>query len=640
MTTDLQAWTSDPEALAVVLGPEDLRGWFGLGHPLEVPEGGVALVEVEGETTCLGPGARHEGGFVRALLVLDREVGLGYRLAGLRSADGFEVEASCRTRLRPRTEEFDLLQALSFLGERRRLVRDDLHAHLLPAVQSCLEEVVRSRPMEALDQAGTAAALEEALAGALKEPCFRGGLRLVALEEVTLRSAAWEEARRAEAGARLRAEELVRGREVEALAQRLRKEGLLEQVAAREEVARERALQEAARFEQIRERFGNDDVKAMVHLLEDPREKSRLLEALIEQGMSGEQIEARRRGDFERDVAARLERFQSLLGSALGVDVAGGPRVRRLLAVVGRSVLAYDPRAGPSASVPRETYRFEDGPLGFLRSVRLARRADGALHLLAGAQGGVYVTELGPDGSAGPRKDYPFPRPEDSRGGANAAALFRDELYATHSDHGLVRWDLDGGPGALTLFEDLVPDGGPVRGAQVGPDGVLWFAAGDTVYAWDLVRRPPRPVAYRGAGGTITSLCAAGGQVLAGTGEGRICRWSAPGGEVPEAARDFGVRRANPITMLRAALIAGTPCVLIAAKDYGASARALEGPFQREFQAQEQVRWVDGASDRVFGVDRGGYRVAVWEAHRPQCPEQLWRTPDRVQDLAVILEGA
>ena len=56
----------------------------------------------------------------------------------------------------------------------------------------------------------------------------------------------------------------------------------------------------------------------------------------------------------------------------------------------------------------------------------------------------------------------------------------------------------------------------------------------------------------------------------------------------------------------------------------------------REYQAPEEIRWVDGAADYVYGVSRSGYKVFCWDAQRQSEPKLTLRASDKVQDIFVV----
>ena len=120
---------------------------------------------------------------------------------------------------------------------------------------------------------------------------------------------------------------------------------------------------------------------------------------------------------------------------------------------------------------------------------------------------------------------------------------------------------------------------------------------------------------------------------MAGNRAGKIYRWAIDDPNSPEA---FSVMKKNPIFMLRHAQIAGQGFFIIGSKDYTVTAAEPRKDLYREYQAREEVRWVDAAADFVFGVSRSGYKVCCWDAHRQTEPKLTIRVSDKVQDLFVV----
>jgi hypothetical protein len=292
--------------------------------------------------------------------------------------------------------------------------------------------------------------------------------------------------------------------------------------------------------------------------------------------------------------------------------------------VIGKRVLAFDPKTNLHPEVPKEVHETEKGSLGYLRSVR-QERIDGQEQLLLGAQRGVYrmVGEQ--------LHEYTFPTEPEGKGGANAVAYFDGRVFATHSELGLTEWPLAGGPGRRICAADTSGQSA-TRGALI-QDGVLYFSAGNDVLALDLATGTDKPIRYRGSDDSITSFVVLPGEVVAGNRSGRLFRWAVDDPGSPEA---FPVVKKNPIYMLRHAVIAGQGFFIIGSKDFTVTAAEPRKDLYREYQAREEVRWVDAAADFVVGVSRSGYKVFCWDAHRQTEPKLVIRVSDKVQDLFVV----
>src|SRR6185295_18416896 len=97
--------------------------------------------------------------------------------------------------------------------------------------------------------------------------------------------------------------------EVEEFAKVLQYEGVLKELSLRNEVDRKRKEEELRRYEALYQKLGQDDVKALIFLLEDDRLKADLIRRLIEKDMTEEQLRARKASDVERRLEERLQDF-------------------------------------------------------------------------------------------------------------------------------------------------------------------------------------------------------------------------------------------------------------------------------------------------------------------------------------------
>jgi hypothetical protein len=92
--------------------------------------------------------------------------------------------------------------------------------------------------------------------------------------------------------------------------------------------------------------------------------------------------------------------------------------------------------------------------------------------------------------------------------------------------------------------------------------------------------------------------------------------------------------------MLKIAEFGNEPYLLVGAKDYLVHCLSLSSQNTMDFQAKEPVRWVDGASDYIYGVERNGYKIFVWSIDTPTQPILIWRAPDKIQDICIVKENA
>jgi hypothetical protein len=400
------------------------------------------------------------------------------------------------------------------------------------------------------------------------------------------------------------------------------------------EVDQKRKEMRLKRYEEIRTKVGEDDLKALVMMLDDDGQRAALIRELIEKDMTPEQKGALKLSEMEQKLEDRLKEFQlkvsSFTGAELGRDDED-PVTRRVLCVIGKRVLTFDPSTNLHPEVPKEVYDTEDGKLGYLRSVRGQKLTEGgAESVLAGAQRGVYRI----DGEK--RTEYVFPTEPEGKGGANAVAYFDGRLFATHSELGLIEWPVDGGATkGRFLCKEETQSQTSTRGALMGSDGRLYFSTGNDIYALDVATGADKPVRFKGSDDSITSFCLVQKQLVAGNKNGRIYCWDL---DDPGSPSEFPVKKSNPIYMIRPARIAGQLFYVIGSKDYTVTAAAPDKDVYREYHAREEIRWVDAAADFVTGVSRSGFKLFCWDTHKQGEPTLTIRVSDKVQDLFVVKE--
>ncbi|MBL4849135.1 MAG: hypothetical protein JKY65_26725 [Planctomycetes bacterium] len=365
-------------------------------------------------------------------------------------------------------------------------------------------------------------------------------------------------------------------------------------------------------------------------MLDDDEQRATLIRELIEKDMTPEQRAKLKVSEMESVVEQRLNELQAKLSNLTGGELQhreGDTTTRRLLCVVGKRILAFDPKTNLHPEVPKEVYDTEDGALGYLRSVRV-EMLGAEEYVLCGAQRGIYRI----NGEV--KNEFTFPKEPQGKGGANAVAFFDERLFATHSEIGLIEWPANGGPGRL-LCESVLEGVGSVRGAMI-LRGMLYFSAGNEVFEIDLATGSETPTRFKGSDDSITSFVVADGELVAGNRNGKLYRWQL---DDPNSPESFGVIKHNPIFMLRHTQIAGQPYFAIGSKDFTVTVCEPKSDLFREYQAREEVRWVEAAGDFVFGVSRSGYKVFCWDVFRQTEPKLTIRVSDKVQDLFALQEG-
>jgi hypothetical protein len=613
---DVNDFLKNAELLAARIPKAELGGIF--EKKIKVPPNVVALVTTpEGKREVALPGDEKSKP-QEVMLVREGETALEYALEGLLSSDGLAVRVKASLVVAVRKEEIDLnLFRRNILKRKKTYTVDQLHGYFQGPLKEIVTAFVRARDGKALYAPDVASELGTAVREGLKPFLFEGGFKLNAVQNIDIYSESFEKEQMA-------TEEVRSTERVEALRKALSFRRAEEEIRLQSELKKQRIEETLGRYEDIRGRLGNDDLRATILLLEDEKTKARLIESLIERELPEEAQQRLEISKLREEVKAWITDLSKQMRVRLG---DGGPRqvARSLLAVAGKEVLAYDPKKfGPGAR-PTERHDFSEGELGYLRSVRYV--ADRNV-LLAGAQDGVYVKDLG----TGDVREFAFPQRGQGKGGVNASAVYGNDLFATHSEQGLFKWDLHGISRGEAILKEATSRNPSTRGAQVA-EGHLFFCTGPEAYAIDLVSW--RTTDFRGFGDPITSIAAIPPYLFGGTKLGVILQWKldAPGN--PQA---LSLRESNPIYMMKFARVNNVPSLVIGAKDFRVNVKGVDDEVITAYLSGVAIRWVDGSSDEIFGVDREGYRVYVWDVKSPQRARASIRLDEKVQDIGLICE--
>lgn len=620
----LNSFSEDPGLFAVTFERSDLPGL--LGKKLTVPaetyalvydeSGGISVLKAGGETSEV-----QRGILVRDGLTMEVEVDAG------RSEDGLPFSCTLELVFETRDQSLDLGQLEQSCLQDGEATVSMVGTHFLPYLQDALRFFTSERAGKTLAEKDQRGDLDEHLRKELQKPCFETGLKLSDVRHPKFASSEWDARRDANLQADAEAAAVERERGLQDLKKQLDRNAILADIELNDEADRNRKEKRLARYEELRSRMGDDDRKALIMMLDDDEQRAKLIRELIEKDMTPEQRATLKVSEMESAVEDRLSELQAKLANLTGGELQRGESdttTRRVLCVVGKRVLAFDPKTNLHPEVPKEVYDTEDGSLGYLRSVRV-ETLGGEEYVLCGAQRGIYRI------NGDVQTEFLFPKDPEGKGGANAVAYFDGRIFATHSEIGLIAWPEKGGEGRL-LCEAVLEGVGSVRGALVHR-GMLYFSAGSEVFAIDLATGSETPTRFKGSDDSVTSFVVADGELVAGNRSGKLYRWQL---DDPNSPESFGVIKHNPIFMLRHTQIAGQPYFAIGSKDFTVTVCEPKKDLFREYQAREEVRWVEAAGDFVFGVSRSGYKVFCWDVFRQTEPKLTIRVSDKVQDLFAL----
>lgn len=576
---DLNRLLTDPDLVARVASAEDLFGFF--TREVRVPASCVALGYGKSRQPALMTGGQAIDADHAAELLFVRSVPfqLEYTFGNLPSSDGFPFGAIVKFLVQVMPERIDLeafRQAV--VGSRRIVNVDRLHQHCAATVQTATEKFVRSHSASDLVSSTTWEEFDGELAESFKPLGFDSGLALGRDPRITLHSAAYEESRQESRAAALRSE-------------RDREEQARREAAAR---AREARLEE---------------IKAMVEKLQSVA------------GASG----AFHVADVIKyfDVGQRGQLYQGLMAS----HVAARPS-RYILVVAGGDLVWFEPS---NIQVPARKQSLPDNA-GALRSVRIAGPAD-QRSIVVGARHGVHVmNETGEQ-----VRTFRFDPPESLRGGVNAATLTPKDVFATHSEVGLMQWTTDRPDGMRLCLTDFTEGSKAVRDVQTDDAGRIWLTVDNMAIGW----RPgdESPAFVFAAPSEITSLIIADQHAIAGLRDGAVVRWLI--GDSRPAIQTLRPAMGKPVQSIEWHAGGGIPRLLIGDGRPHLDLLVLGDSISAQYRSLHELRWGCASDDLIVAVNDRRDHLIVWSPANPEMPRgavAVSRLLGRsIQDVAILV---
>ena len=576
---DLDNFTRSADIVADTALPDELFGF--ISRQVAVPPGCVALVEpVAGQPYIVpGGGVLGADGMREVTIVRLGPYEFEYAFADFHSSDGFPFTGAVELTVAvvpDRTELLSFKRAL--LGSAAGGIRvDRLRRHCEDAVQSAVARFTGATPAERLVRPDTWQEFDAIMLDAFKPVGFASGLTVDRDPRLTLKSTAFEESRSAAKAAEIR-----RQRE--------------------EEEDRRRRAHAASRQEQLAS-LGEALAK-----VRDMATASGVVDV-------GDIIRA-----FDSDERGAL--YQGLL--ALDKPLAA---TQYILAVAGSALLWFDPAA--PGEIARKLKLPKDD-IGALRSVRVVS-VQGAPRILVGARNGVHVLDA--DGAA--QRTCILRGRSELRGGFNAAAIVGGDVFATHSEVGLMRWRPDAPEAAIACLEHLTDGCHSVRDVQCDDMNRLWFSVDNLLVTWNPKQDDSeRAVA---APAEITALTAADGYAVAGLKNGSIVRWHMDDLKTIETIRAPTGAPVRSVAWLRGG---GVPRLLIGDGRTYLDLMVLGDPYHAQYRCMHEMRWGFAAEDIVVGVNDSRDTFIVWHKNRPE--EATAAVPVRrltgrsIQDVALL----
>ena len=619
------------------------------------------------------------------------------------SSDGFFCRMAARVVLALDVHEREALDDFVRVVARGtdHLSQSDLAAYIADDVALGLKKFAATKTAAQLHEEDVLAEAAPYVQSSLRKSLLAGGLLWNGLQRLTVSSPELEGLRRQEAGVKKqeivarqrqrmrelwekdRRSEALNRHEFDEFMKALEHEGLVkeqerkvEQLAAQQqydeawleyerqqhdlkkamdamEVSRE-LLVDRMKFEErlaqakrAHETLVGASLEFFISTLDDEKEKARLYRQLMAREMTPEQIE--KLASSDQNIEDLMEKVLVRIEDALARGANSGhfrpyvdtpkTRTQRVLVVVGKTILAYDPNDYRTVERPNEVYDVSGQHLGSLRSVRVDRYGGQAV-ILAGARQGCYVFD--PASGTTRVREHAFFTENVHKGGTNSALVIDNRLYAAHSEQGLCWWPLDDPDHLstpvyreLTRHHETTRGVSPYRDPVTGKDMVM-FTTGGLLCAFDPYNPGDAPQrVWRGGGREVTSAVPINDTIYAGNREGQLLQWDA---RDDEAAPRVVLTEPHALYMLKLAQLNGLPHLVFGSKAYGVTARSTrEMGLSTRFEADAPIRWVDATSDFVFGVSADQRSLYIWNTADPAHPIRKITPGDRIQDLAIWL---
>jgi hypothetical protein len=213
---------------------------------------------------------------------------------------------------------------------------------------------------------------------------------------------------------------------------------------------------------------------------------------------------------------------------------------------------------------------------------------------------------------------FSFAPPPELRGGVNAAALLGDTLLATHSQVGLVAWDIDQPGDVRDLLTGLTAGARTVRHIQRDDENRIWLTIDHEVLclpADDL--RDEAATTYKGCDDLVTGLSVLEDDVYAATQSGGVYRWSIDGPEYPETIEPPGRGGLQSVQVLALGLVAR---MVIPAPRPGLMVRVVGDAYSCAYSGEQAIRFAQAAPDLLVGVNNLRDQAVLWRPDDPAAP--------------------
>ena len=572
---DFDTFSRDPQAVAQLV-PASIIFTF-LNRRASMPVNCMALAwDTTDQTSLIKPLAELESDSIaRIMIVRATQIALDYHFAGLPCGDNHEISANIRVGVQLVPERSELTSFFRrVLGGAERVTQSQLLRHCEETVRLSTAAFCKARVAEDLIRIETWPQFDAEFADAFKALGFESGIALHPDVRAEFRSPGF-------------ADVLRQRKADEARKQRLDADAALRQAANE---AREKHLGTLAAM--------TEKVRAM---------------AATSGGISVPELVR------TFDSAQRGELYGSLL------QTTSTQKVKSILLAAGDEVLAVDPMSRRVAA-----RRQIDAQFGPLRSVRVVKQGE-SMRILAGTRNAVHVL----DSDLTILDTFNFEPPRPLRGGINSAAIRGDELCATHSEVGLIFWNMTGPKAHSLKLTELTSRAKAVRDVQLSDDETIWLAVDNL--AVGLAPQLDNSPAKLETDVEISVLLTAGAYLYAGLTSGAVVRWPC---KPPHDREQIRPRTGDAVESLDWLEGGGIPRLVVADKRPLIELRVLGDTYAAEYQSAQPIRWAWAAGDQIAAIPDRRDQLLLWDLCNhtgPAATIPIGRlTGHTIQDAAVL----
>lgn len=578
---DVKAFFTNEDALAALVDPEDLFGFWNRSYRVPVGQCAVVIRKTGDRVLCSAGSDLTSDEVAEVIWVRTGTFSLKYTNVAVHSIDHYQCHADVELRVHLIPEAAELVGFRNrVIGSANTANHSTVADYFRPQIALGLAGAADGRGVGVLIDAENAETIGGELFESLKPAAFGAGVHIDAQIHIQIDAPMYRQSLRTRAELKRRREQISAKDRVE---------------QARAQAERSNSERVATLLEQLRERAEASPSDSLATLVQqfDETERCHLYEALF-----------------------------ATCDNALATD--------RIIVGSGDELLSFEPG---SSDTPKDRITVA-GDIGPIRSVQTYLDANGAQRLCIGASVGVY--ELAAD-LGGEMISYRADEVGEVRGGVNSVAIAGDQLYATHSELGLLVWDRRADEPARRLCREVTDPAKAVRCARFHPTGV-YFSADHVVYRMLAGDEGANLEPFVGSRSIITAVCVTDRNVYAGNAEGEVVAWSLDRPGDPTVIHTGRRRSCESVFMVD---FDGIERLFYTDTSSAVFARIIDDSFISRFEAGGQtLRRVEVAADLIVATNEARDRLFVWKTSTPDTPSAVLPiarlTTHSVQDVCLL----